>query len=163
MMKLNNFTWIVVLSMILAYGCNHSSVFQDSYPVSGKWSRYDTAVFNVEIKDTTQPYNFFLNIRNSNEYEFRNIFFFLHTTFPSGQTTQDTIECILADKSGKWIGKGTGSIKENDILLKERLVFPQSGIYCFAIEQAMREKDLMEGEYLIGIEDIGIRIEKYQE
>lgn len=163
MKKTKFFTWITAFLIILAFGCGDRSVFEESYSVDGKWSRFDTAIFKVKITDTLHPFEFFLNIRNSNDYKFRNIFFFLHTTFPSGHTTHDTIECILADKAGKWLGKGIGSIKENDIILKDNLLFPEAGTYRFSIEQAMRKNDLLDGEYLIGIEDIGIRIKKCQE
>jgi len=52
------------------------------------------------------------------------------------------------------VGKGTGKIRDNRILLKEHLRFPSRGDYTFEIEQAMRDISLK------GIEDIGIRIEK---
>lgn len=79
---------------------------------------------------------------------------FLHTTFPDGNQTHDTIELILAYPDGRWIGKGTSSMRDNKILLNDNLCFPLKGNYHFEIEQAMREP------VLEGITDVGICFEK---
>ena len=68
--------------------------------------------------------------------------------------TRDTIEFILADQTGRWLGKGWGNLKENDILLKSNLTFPLSGDYSFLVQHAMRK------DTLHGISNIGLRIEK---
>jgi len=66
----------------------------------------------------------------------------------------DTIECLLADDSGKWLGKERGKMVDNRILFRRGIRFKLSGNYSFEFEQAMRDTDLN------GIEDFGIRIEK---
>ena len=48
------------------------------------------------------------------------------------------MECILADKKGKWQGDGAGDLWDNKIPLKQNLVFPQAGKYTFTFEQGMR-------------------------
>ena len=78
---------------------------------------------------------------------------FLHTTFPNGNQTHDTIECIFAYPDGRWIGDGSGSMRDLKILLNNNLRFPIKGNYHFEIEQAMREP------VLEGITDVGLRIE----
>jgi gliding motility-associated lipoprotein GldH len=78
---------------------------------------------------------------------------FLHTTFPDGNQTHDTIELVLSYPDGRWIGKGSGSMRDNNILLNNNLHFPAKGNYRFEIEQAMRES------VLEGITDVGIRFE----
>ena len=78
---------------------------------------------------------------------------FLHTTFPNGNQTHDTIELILAYPDGRWIGKGSGSMRSNQILLNNNLHFPLKGNYHFEIEQAMREP------VLNGITDVGVKFE----
>lgn len=82
---------------------------------------------------------------------------FFHTTFPGGYATSDTLQILLAESSGKWIGSGMGKIKECRVMLQDRIRFPESGTYSFCIEQAMRTQTLK------GIEDIGIRIEKMEQ
>ena len=82
---------------------------------------------------------------------------FLHTTFPNGNQTHDTIECILAYPDGRWVGNGSGSMRNSKILLNDRLRFPLAGDYRFEIEQAMRDTTLE------GIADVGLRFEKNEE
>lgn len=153
-MKNKWFLSLFSLILMLLLGCNENVVFEKSTSINNSWNRYDTAIFFVEVDDTINPHNFFINIRNNNLYEYSNLYVFLHTSLPNGITTHDTLEFILADKQGKWLGKGVGKIMENDILLRNRLVFPETGNYVFKIEQGMRDEDL------VGIENIGIRIEK---
>ena len=67
---------------------------------------------------------------------------------------KDTIECFLADEFGKWLGTGAGALKEMPVLYRQQVIFPDSGIYQMKIGQGMRDS------ILVGINDIGIRVEK---
>jgi len=66
--------------------------------------------------------------------------------------SRDTIEFVLADIEGRWLGKGWGAIKDNSVLLNRSMRFPLKGKYEFKIQQAMRV------DTLDGISDIGIQI-----
>ena len=63
----------------------------------------------------------------------------------------------LADDKGQWLGDGMGDIWDNRALFRERMRFPQSGLYTFEIEQAMRQNPLPQ------IMDVGLRIERYDD
>jgi gliding motility-associated lipoprotein GldH len=76
----------------------------------------------------------------------------MDTKFPNNNMSRDTLEFILADFEGKWLGKGWGSVKENTVLISADMRFPLSGIYEFKIQQAMRQDTLK------GIKNMGIRI-----
>jgi len=67
---------------------------------------------------------------------------------------RDTMECILADPNGKWLGEGLGDIWDNKILFKQNVKFRKSGLYEFSLTQAMRVDSLPM------IMDAGISIEK---
>jgi len=99
-------------------------------------------------------YDFYINIRHSEAYAYRNIYFFVNTVFPNGNISRDTIECMLADIRGKWYGNGYGNIKENKILIRRNLQFQNAGLYKIVFIQAMREDELQ------GMSDIGILIDK---
>ena len=68
--------------------------------------------------------------------------------------SNDTLECILADEKGKWLGTGIGDIYDNQIPFKKNVLFPKKGKYKFEIEQGMRT------DIVPLIMDIGLRIEK---
>jgi len=152
--KLNKFYIISLLLIFIFSSCDSNTVYDKFLSVGTEWNKNDVLEFDVEITDTTLSYKYFINIRNSTDYKFRNIYFFLNTEFPDGRRARDTIECILASTDGRWLGSGLGDIKSNRILLKNKIKFPQRGNYKFKVEQAMRVDNLL------GIEDVGIRIEK---
>ena len=145
---------IVVFSMV---SCSFNDVYNENISIAdGIWAHDEAARFEVDIEDTLSDYSFYINIRNDIDYRYSNLYVFMQTRFPNGNLTRDTIEFVLADDSGKWLGKGWGRVKENKVKLKDNLMFPLSGKYVFLIQQGMRE------ESLTGITDVGLIFEKNQ-
>lgn len=155
-MKKQRFVWYIILFTILSVtACDPGRIYDQSFVVEdASWDRDSVYHYEVMIDDSLQLSNFYISIRNNTDYPYSNIYFFFSTKFPNGHVTRDTIECILADKNGKWLGNGSGRIKDNLIMLQQSLRFPITGVYHFYLEQGMRDT------HLTGIEDIGIRIEK---
>ncbi len=144
---------IFFLSILTA--CTNTDVFLKYKTISTTgWSKDSTCQFNIEIKDTAQRYNLYVNIRNRGEYPYQNIWLFLSKTSPNGQQTKDSIECYLADKRGKWLGTGIGSVLEMPVLYQQNVKFRKAGIYQYKILHGMRDS------LLNGINDIGMRVEK---
>lgn len=144
-----------MLMTALSSCVDNKVVFDNDVAIpDASWNNQDLPYFDVNIEDTLSPYAFYLNIRHLENYRYSNFYMFLHTTFPNGIQTHDTIECILAYPDGQWIGKGSGSMRTSKILLNNDLHFPVNGTYHFEIEQAMREPKLK------GITNIGLRFEK---
>ena len=135
--------------------CGRNTLYNESVVIpEAKWDNDMIPFFDVTVNDTLTDYAFYLNIRHLENYRYSNLYVFMHTTFPNGNVTHDTIECILAMPDGSWMGKGSGTMRSANVLLNPTLRFPLSGEYHFEIEQAMREKELK------GITDIGISFEK---
>ncbi len=146
----------LAICMSVLVGCG-SALFQESIKIPNKnWDRGNTISFDVEVMDTMKGYDFYIDLRNEGVYPYSNIYMFVNTTFPSGKTARDTVECILADPSGRWLGKGLGDILDNHILFKQNIRFPNSGTYKFEFEQGMRMKELP------AILDVGISIEPHR-
>jgi gliding motility-associated lipoprotein GldH len=118
------------------------------------WNVNDKFKADIVVEDTSSSYNFYINIRNTTDYKNSNFFLFIKTKFPNGQQAIDTLECLITDGEGKWLGKGNGKIKDSKILLKHAAIFPMKGSYQFEIEHAMRD------ETISGIKSVGLRIEK---
>lgn len=155
-MKKQRVIWLLFLFIMLAgTACDPGRIFDQSHAIDeASWDRDSIMHYDVLIEDSLQITNFYITIRNNTDYPYSNIYLFVTTQFPNGHSATDTIECILADRGGRWLGDGSGRIKDNLIMLQKALRFPLSGTYHFYIEQGMRDKKL------IGIEDIGLRIEK---
>ena len=155
MAYLKKISFILLIVTILSSCVNKNVIFDESVVISNAaWNNQDFPYFDVNVEDTTSAYNFYLNIRHLENYRYSNFYMFLHTTFPDGNQTHDTIELVLSYPDGRWIGKGSGSMRDNNILLNDNLHFPLKGNYRFEIEQAMRE------DVLDGIVDVGVCFEK---
>ena len=140
---------------LLLSACDKSRIFEQNttIPESG-WDGSNVVKFSVNILDPAVQTNFYVNVRNADGYPYSNLYLFIKTKFPNGKQSTDTLECILADEKGKWIGKGLGDIYDNQIPFKRNVRFPMAGTYTFEIEQGMRSKNIPL------IMDVGLRIEK---
>lgn len=144
----------LLLFFTILTACDHVAVFDQSIAIADEiWNRNNVLEFEVEIQDSIHPNDIYIQLRNTTDYPYSNLYFFLDTEFPTGEVIRDTIQCLLAEPDGKWLGKGFGKIKSNSVLLRKNVRFPSTGDYLFRVEQAMRVVDL------IGIADFGIRIE----
>jgi gliding motility-associated lipoprotein GldH len=147
--------FLLLLLVTLTASCDRRRVYEENIPIEGGvWNAGQKLVFSVDIPSKTQPYNVLLNIRNTPDYPYSNLFLFLTTRYPDATTSRDTLELTLADYDGRWLGEGMGSVKFSRFLLKKLVQFPQTGKYSFELEQAMRVKELK------GIRDAGFRIEQ---
>lgn len=154
-MKSKRIYLVVILALLTIVSCDPDRVYEDFAEIPlHVWDVDYKPVFRTYITDTVASHNIYIEIRNGSGYSYRNLYIFLTTTSPTGQWTCDTIDCILADKRGKWYGSGWGDIHELRLPYKQNIKFPVSGYYSFEFEQAMRT------EHLKGIYDIGLRIEK---
>ena len=148
--------YILGLISLFVVSCGSDVLYDNSKMIEDKWNKNNYKTFELNVEDTLNPYNFYINIRNSVDYRYANVYFFMETVFPNNQVSVDTIECILADKKGKWIGKGYGKYRDNQILLRRRGAFPMKGKYKFILKHGMRTDNLE------GINAVGIRIEKFK-
>ncbi len=146
---------LFLVSIMVVSSCDRGVVFEENKKLPKmEWHYEDRVAFKAEIQDTTNLHNIYINVRNSVDYKYMNFYMFLDTEFPDGRVVRDTLECLLADNRGEWMGDGFGKIRSNQFLMRENVWFPVKGTYVFSFEQGMRE------EVLEGISDIGIRIEK---
>lgn len=143
--------------LLLSTSCNTGALYENNIHLdSESWNMENKLEFDVDIQDTTLPYDFYLNLRHNDDYMYSNLFLFIDTYYPTKEYTRDTIEILLANAAGQWYGDGFGELKEIRVLLKQGVYFPSSGNYKFSFGHAMRSEDLD------GLEDFGIRIEKNQ-
>lgn len=156
---------VCFFAVCLLASCNKNVVFSkyERIEETKGWSAKQLISFETEMTDTNQLYNVYINVRNAETYPFKNLFMFLHTTYPNDATSIDTIECVLANEQGHWLGKGLGDLYDNTILFKKNAHFKQAGKYKFAFEQTMRYGNKNEIDPLFLIMDIGITIEKAAE
>ncbi|MDA3822566.1 MAG: gliding motility lipoprotein GldH [Bacteroidales bacterium] len=140
--------------VVLISSCDSQMVYDDFQDIEGEsWHWDDVLDFSIEVQDTISIHDILIRLRHSTDYPLSNLYMFVNIEGPSGQTETDTINYILAENSGKWIGSGVGNIREIGYLYKKNVRFPESGLYKVSIEQAMRLSEIPVGE-------VGVRIEK---
>lgn len=148
------------MTFLLSQCADKNLVFEQNVVFNNsKWATTDRAVMEFNIDDTISQHNFYLNVRNTESYPYRNLYVFVKTTFPNGKFSKDTVGVILADATGKWLGSGNGYLSSsqhlsNTIMYKYNKRFPLSGEYKVEIEQAMRV------DTLEGIRNVGLKIER---
>jgi gliding motility-associated lipoprotein GldH len=152
--KVNNIKAVILLLFpLLITGCSNNVVFQDSkvFPSYG-WDKDSVVIFNYEATDTLGTYDIIIDVRNDGNYRYQNFWLFVNSVSPDLIEYTDTLECVLADNHGRWIGKGGGSLYQLPVSFMQQIKFPKPGVYRFELIQGMRE------DTLAGIHDIGLRI-----
>ena len=143
-----------VLALFLS-SCNKNIVYSKYQTFEDEqWYAKDKAVFDLDINDTQTLNNISLMVRHADTYPYNNLFLFVTTKYPDGKVLTDTMEVILANNKGEWLGSGVGDIFDFKVPIKKNVRFPLGGKYQFVFEQAMRVDPLPM------IMDFGFEIEK---
>jgi len=147
------FIFAVIISGMLS--CSHREVFFKYRSFAeAKWYQDDSVVFDVEIKDSSHPYDLAFEIRNTAAYPFSNICLYIDCKMPDGNSFNDSINRNLADNSGKWLSKGLSLYNRSLPYEPPVALFSDTGRYVVTIRPAMQLNPLK------GISDIGLRVSK---
>ena len=159
-MPRNNVLLFFLVFFYVLVSCDSNRVFDTYKSVPNEWHKDSVITFKVNPPDSTNVYNLFVNLRNTNAYKYNNLFLIVEMVYPHGKITKDTLEYKMAEPSGKLLGTGYTDVKENKLWYKEQFVFNEAGEYQVNIQHAMRENGKVNGVIeLEGITDIGFRIE----
>ena len=143
-------------TIVIFISCDNSIVFEKYKSFENQeWNTDSLVSFDYTITDTISTYKLVLNVRYGVEYEYQNLFLFINSEF-----SRDTIELLLADKSGKWLGSGVGDIREIKSLLAVEKTYPKKENNTINIEQAMRYGAAEKIKNLKFIDAIGISVIK---
>lgn len=150
-MKVAFYTITIILITTIT-SCK-TNIYEDISTINNAlWQYNDTLSFDINITKTKQPYNVYIDIENTNNYKYSNLFLFVSITAPDNSTIVDTIDIFMADYKGKWVGKEKNNNYFGNYLYKRGVVFPNTGIYKTTIVQGMRDDELK------GITKLGISV-----
>ena len=150
-MKINAALFLLICFVLSA--CGNRNIFFEYQPIPPEgWCMYSVRSFDIDIKNIEKTYNVYINVRHRPNYPFQNLWLFITETAPNGIVSRDTIEIFLADHRGRWLGSGSGSVREMRVRIKQDFYFPEAGTYRFDIQQGMRS------EVLQGITEIGMQV-----
>lgn len=153
---MNKFLYLnAILALVLFSACGGEQLIDEYVEIPEKsWDKSDSYRFQFDVEDTEAMYDMMIKLRHNNDYNYSNIYFFVNVSSPEGIVQSDTVQYLLAEPGGKWLGDGIGELKTNLFLYGDHVRFPKEGTYSFEIFQGMRE------EQLSGFEDIGLRVAK---
>lgn len=148
---------LVVLAMLLT-GCNNSSVVMfEELPKEG-WHQDEWKSFTYTHRLPKKEAALSLLLRHDDHYPYANIYLITEQINPKGVTQVDTLNYVLAQANGKWLGNGF-FIKEHQLPFVGRLMLDEPGKYRFRVRPAVRSNDLLTPEKtLTGIHQIGLEI-----
>ena len=153
MRKKINFLAILALLSLGFISCNSELIYEENRSFEDNtWTYDDAKEFTFEIEDSSTLAKISLNFRNTIDYQYSNIYMYLHMTYPNGFEDTDTLEFFIAQPNGKWLGECTGTVVENQALIAQGR-FNDPGTYTYTIEQAMFNNDLEE------MLDVGLKVE----
>jgi len=151
-MKLSSEIFIFALALV---SCNDNIVFEDYKTFENQiWSADSSVVFGYSVSDTLCYHQLVIKARHTTDYEFQNLFLFIKAE------KTDTLELLLANKEGEWLGKGIGDVREVEFVYRKNKEFTKKGDFTFEIEQAMRYGKLEKIQHLNNIKAIGLSIQK---
>lgn len=151
--KMTKLLYFLGLTLLLI-GCSDENIKIN--PINGVWDKNNTQKFEIKINNYQTPKKLIFVVRNNNEYPYANLRVFAtikDAKKKNKKNKMDTLNYILAEPNGMWLGKGFGETKEILFQYKKGYKFPKNGIYTIEIQHAMRDSQLK------GIEDFGIKIE----
>jgi len=131
----NSISFIIIFVSLLS--CSEPPFYEGSYSFKNKeWKHGQKAKFVVSIDDLDQAYDFTLTLRTTTDYKYNNLWVFMNTKAPNGETGREPYEIKITNPDGSWIGTKTGSVVETPLSFKQRKL-PVEGKYNFSIEQGI--------------------------
>lgn len=135
--------FLFTISLLFLFSCNTDYYFNQSYTLGNEgWAYEDTLQFEVDIPDTLETYNLYLEIDHSTYYGFQNLYTKIYTQFPSGKRLEEMVSFELADKTGRWLGNCSSIDCKLLIPIQTGAYFNEKGVHRFVLEQFMRESPL---------------------
>lgn len=152
---LRNSLFCLIGTCLLA-ACDEHTVYHSyqSLPSEG-WEKSDTLFFHVPVTDSVPTtLKVFAEVRNRTDYPYRDLHLFIrHNLQDSTAWAMDTVAITLADSTGRWTGKGWGSLYQSSVFIGTIRTLG-AGKYTVELINGMKD------EKLKGVNDAGIRIEK---
>ncbi|NAW50618.1 gliding motility lipoprotein GldH [Elizabethkingia argentiflava] len=148
-----SFVWILVWVSILI-ACISPLEQVKTIALDGHWASENPARFEFDIQDAQNLKNIIFVIRNNNQYPYMNLRLQVSISgMQEKKQHKDILNYTLARSNGLWKGSQFGGTKEILGLYKTHYRFPSNGKYKIEVMHLMNRNPL------IGLEDIGIKIE----
>ena len=148
-------TLALISTIVMFISCDNNIIFDDYKTFENQtWNADSIIIWDYSVIDTISQNQLVIKVRHTTDYEFQNLFLFVKAE------KTDTLELLLANKEGRWLGKGIGDIREVEFVYKKDKVFFKKGDFTLEIKQAMRYGKLEKIQHLKNIKAIGLSVQK---
>ena len=150
-MKFNCYKIILILSfIILNASCKKNQSLLYDFK-NNRWNAKDSILFSFDVLGESIPKNMSFFLRNNLDYPYRNIFLLVEIQNNSEIIDSDTVQYLMSNKYGQWLGKGFGKTRDNYFIFKKDYLFEKSGKHVMIIRHGMRKNEL-HGLVKLGVE-----------
>ena len=133
--------------------CEEKAVYESFASLDNEeWLIGHPVTFEAELPEKGE-YDITLYVRHTTDYELANLWCFLQVTDSTGHVRRDSVNILLAEPDGRWIGDGH-TLKNVGHPLTSLPMPAEAGKYTFSVEQGMRTRALK------GVRDVGVVIRK---
>lgn len=138
--------------------CDKNRLYEENREFGDRaWKATEEPRFDFVVKDTSQQYNLYYNVRNSLSYPYARIFITFHLYDSVGKELSKKLvnHDLFDQKTGRPLGdSGLGDLYDHQFLLLKGHHFSFPGKYSVKLDQFMRQDTLR------GVIAVGMRIER---
>jgi gliding motility-associated lipoprotein GldH len=140
---MNKLLPILLLILFSLPSCKPRTIYEKHQDIEGlRWNRFDVRTFEVEIKDISIKYDFFIALRHHTDVPFNYITVNFTIYTPDGETRIMDHKIMLRDRDGKLLGDGMGDLWDIEYPAWKGLKFTEPGICKVEISSTMSNADL---------------------
>ena len=144
-----------LLLLVYLASCTSNEVYYEfeSMP-QNKWSKDHTVCFALDsISEKKRPgYNLSIEIAHNLDYPYKNLWLSVYHMREDTILSSDTLDVLLTDNAGKWLGSGNGPTRQLSVLVKTGFALDTALHHQICVRHTMRDVQLK------GVEKIGLRI-----
>lgn len=152
-LKRNSWSLILFGSLIF-FSCDTKLTYETFRKVDETaWNYHNVQQFIIPIQEE-ENLRMSIALRNTAAYQKANIWLFLTLQSPSGKEQRDTLNCLLADDYGYWLGSGFSGLYLTEHPISEVTRFNEKGDWKLTITHGMRDDNIK------GIKEVGVLLRK---
>ena len=156
MMTLRRIVYGLIVLWLLASCNSQTRSHQFRHFDQEAWYQDDTVRFEIPLTDSLTNHELTLQLRHTSQYPYQNLAIGIEILSPDSQVTRTmNINEELTDQEGYWKGSGLGGLYQLNIG-QTTLPKAKAGTWLVHIFHTMSDS------ILIGVNDIGVRVRKYE-
>jgi gliding motility-associated lipoprotein GldH len=143
----------VLFSSLLS--CSEGEVYYRFYQLEkGNWYHDSTLLFTMDSLDINmgERYDLSIELSSNHHFPYRNLWLQIDHNLTDSLIRRDTLQCILADDHGRWLGSSVGGLYQLSVPFLGSLPLDAAPHYRLSITQVMKDDPLP------GIEKVGLKV-----